>query len=44
MEDPQSPKHATTIFNGKANGEVVQQFHQQISTNLNKITNNKLLR
>jgi hypothetical protein len=33
IEDLQSPKHATTIFKGKEHGEVVQQFHLQISTN-----------
>jgi hypothetical protein len=33
IEDPQSPKHATTIFKGKEHGEAVQQFHLQISTN-----------
>jgi hypothetical protein len=32
-QDPQSPKHATTIFKGKEHGEAVQQFHLQISTN-----------
>jgi hypothetical protein len=32
-DDPQSPKHAITIFKGSEYGEAVQQFHIQIFTN-----------